>query len=421
MSLKKKYLSIKLYSPFRRTMNHFPLYGENSDKIRTTEIELEHCKDVIIKLKKQLYETKNELGLLKINKIILENEHYKTINHIKTFLRNSDEEIREKYKSLEQNYDYNQENDKFFERQESPEDNTKEINDIEENMILTRKTLKNRRKNKIKIQNFLKLDSLKQHINSLNEELMRKNNIITELQNDKKVRGYKELQKTLIKNCNEINEKLQEENFIIKNKYDTILHLLRNEQSDNRALKEKLRNYNQRFVIFKELSINKVNKLDQELKIAKEKERNLNIKIIGDQDKEKIENHNKVEEYNNMKRRLSQYENDLKKKEELIKKYKSDNFYLKEENKKLKIEKKVIESQSYKYGKENEEMKNKIKEMNKKIKDLENKIQKGEKVFFTDLDKNKINDKKNNEKKKEEKEEKEENNYNDNEFDEKKS
>ena len=336
-------------------------------------------------------------------------------------MRNSDEEIREKYKSLEQNYDYNQENDKFFERQESPEDNTKEINDIEENMILTRKTLKNRRKNKIKIQNFLKLDSLKQHINSLNEELMRKNNIITELQNDKKVRGYKELQKTLIKNCNEINEKLQEENFIIKNKYDTILHLLRNEQSDNRALKEKLRNYNQRFVIFKELSINKVNKLDQELKIAKEKERNLNIKIIGDQDKEKIENHNKVEEYNNMKRRLSQYENDIKKKEELIKKYKSDNFYLKEENKKLKIEKKVIESQSYKCIKENEEMKNKIKEMNKKIKDLENKIQKGEKVFFTDLDKNKINDKKNNEKKKEEKEEKEENNYNDNEFDEKKS
>ena len=32
------------------------------------------------------------------------------------------------------------------------------------------------------------------------------------------------------------------------------------------------------------------------MKIAKEKERNLNIKIIGEQDKEKIENHNKNEE-----------------------------------------------------------------------------------------------------------------------------
>ena len=185
MSLKKKYLSIKLSSPFRRTMNHFPLYGENSDKIRTTEIELEHCKDVIIKLRKQLCDTKNELGLLKINKIILQNEHYKTINHVKEFLRNSDEEIREKFRSLDHNNDYNQENENYFERQENPEDITKESNEIDENFILTKKTLKNRRRNKIKIQNYLKLDTLKQHINSLNEEIMKKNSIITEF-NEKK-------------------------------------------------------------------------------------------------------------------------------------------------------------------------------------------------------------------------------------------
>ena len=393
MSLKKKYLSIKLSSPFRRTMNHFPLYGENSDKIRTTEIELEHCKDVIIKLRKQLCDTKNELGLLKINKIILQNEHYKTINHVKEFLRNSDEEIREKFRSLDHNNDYNQENENYFERQENPEDITKESNEIDENFILTKKTLKNRRRNKIKIQNYLKLDTLKQHINSLNEEIMKKNSIITELQNNKKVRGYKELHKTLIKNCNQINEKLQEENLIIKNKYDTVLHLLRNEQSDNRALKEKLRHYNQRFGIFKELSINKVNKLDQELKIAKEKERNLNIKIIGEQDKEKIENYKNIEEYNSMKRRISQYETDMKKNEDLIKKCKSDNFNLKEENKKLKMEKKILENENHRFSKENEEMKNKIKEMNKKIKDLENKIHKGEKFFFTDIDKDKNNNK----------------------------
>ena len=49
--------------------------------------------------------------------------------------------------------------------------------------------------------------------------IMRKNNLITELQNNKKVRGYKELQKSLIKNCNQINEKLQEENYRIKNSF----------------------------------------------------------------------------------------------------------------------------------------------------------------------------------------------------------
>ena len=402
MSLKKRYLSIKLLSPFRRTVNHFPINSENSDKVKSQEIELEQCKDVILKLKKQLHESKNEVHLLKINKIILENEHFKTINNLKTFLKNSDPEMREKYKSIEQNFSYNPENEDLIEKQEKTEDNTKDNNVIEDNIVVSKKTMLNRRRNKIKIQNFLKLDTLRQHINSLNEELMRKNNLITELQNNKKVRGYKELQKSLIKNCNQINEKLQEENYRIKNKCDSLIYLLKNEQNENRALKEKLRRFNERFVIFKELSINKVKKLDEELNIAKEKERNLNIRIIGDQDKEKIENHNKTEEYNNMKNRIMQNEIDLKKNGEIIRKYKNENLNIREENKKLKKEKVVLEINNNRLIKENEEMKNKIKEMNKKINELENRIKKGEKIFFTDL--NKENNKQNKNKNKEENE-----------------
>jgi hypothetical protein len=407
MSLKKRYLSIKLLSPFRRTVNHFPINSENSDKVKSQEIELEQCKDVILKLKKQLHESKNEVHLLKINKIILENEHFKTINNLKTFLKNSDPEMREKYKSIEQNFSYNPENEDLIEKQEKTEDNTKDNNEIEDNIVVSKKTMLNRRRNKIKIQNFLKLDTLRQHINSLNEELMRKNNLITELQNNKKVRGYKELQKSLIKNCNQINEKLQEENYRIKNKCDSLIYLLKNEQNENRALKEKLRRFNERFVIFKELSINKVKKLDQELNIAKEKERNLNIRIIGDQDKEKIENHNKTEEYNNMKNKIMQNEIDLKKNGEIIRKYKNENLNIREENKKLKKEKVVLEINNNRLIKENEEMKNKIREMNKKMKDLEDKLKKGEKIFFTDL--NKENNKQNKNKNKN----KEENEFND--------
>ena len=404
MSLKKKYLSIKLFSPFRRTMNHFPINSDNSDRVKSQEIELEHCKDVIIKLKKQLYDSRNEVQLLKINKIILENEHYKTINNLKEFLKNSDPAEREKYKSIEQNYNYNSENDDYFDKPKNTEDNAKETNEIEENIVISRKTMLNRRKNKIKIQNYLKLDSLRQHINNLNEELMKKNNLITELKNNKKVRGYKELQKSLIKNCNQINEKLQEENIEIRNKCEELLNLLKAEQNENRALKEKLRHYNQRFVLFKELSINKVKQLDQELNIAKEKERNLNIKLIGDQDKEKIENHYKTEEYNNMKNKINQCEIDLKKNNELVKKYKMENLTLKEDNKKFKKEKGVLEIKNNKLTKENEEMKNKIKEMNKKINELENRIKKGEKIFFTDLEKINNNTNKKEKNKKEQKE-----------------
>ena len=415
MSLKKKYISLRLFSPFRKTMNNFPVHSQNFDRIKTQEIELEQCKDVIIKLKKQLSDTKNEVQLLKINKIILENEHYKTINNIKTFLKNSDPVYREQYKTIEQsnNNIYNNVNDELFGQAQNGEDNSKEMNEIDDNnMIIAKKTLLNRRKNKMKIQNFLKLDSLKMHINSLNEELIRKNNLITELQNNKKVRGYKELQKSLIKNCDQINERLQEENIELKSRIESLFHLLKNEQNANRALKEKMRNFNHRFSLFKELSINKVKKLDQELSIAKEKERNLAIKIIGDEDKEKIENHHKNAEYNNMKQKISKYESDMKKNEEMIKKYKNENLNQREEIRKLKKEKTNLENKNKQIMEENEEMKSKIKEMNKKIIELENKIKKGDKIYFTDIEKeikkSNLNNKKENDDKIEE------NNFDDN-------
>ena len=388
MSLKKKYISLKLFSPFRRTMNHFPIRSTNLDQIKTQEAELEQCKDVIIKLKKQLSDKKNEIHLLKINNIILENEHYKTINNIKTFLKKSDPAYKEKYKTIEQNKNNIYYTDELYDKNQNFEDNSKEVSEFNENnIVITKQTLLNRRKNKMKIQNLLKVDSLKQHINSLNEELIKKNNLITELQNNKKVRGYKELQKSLMKNCDLINENLQEENIELKSNIVSLYHLLDTEKNNNKLLKEKIRNYNQRFSLFKELSINKVKKLDQELSIAKEKERNLTIKIIGDEDKEKIENHHKNEEYNNMKQKISKYEIEEKKNSELIKKYKNENLNQKEEIKKLKNDNKNLENKNKTLIKENDEMKNKIKEMNKKINELENKIKKGEKIFFTDIEK----------------------------------
>ena len=413
MSLKKKYISLRLFSPFRKTMNNFPVHSQNFDRIKTQEIELEQCKDVIIKLKKQLSDTKNEVQLLKINKIILENEHYKTINNIKTFLKNSDPVYREQYKTIEQSNNNIYYTDELYDKNQNFDDNSKEVSEFNENnIVITKQTLLNRRKNKMKIQNLLKVDSLKQHINSLNEELIKKNNLITELQNNKKVRGYKELQKSLMKNCDLINENLQEENIELKSNIVSLYHLLDTEKNNNKLLKEKIRNYNQRFSLFKELSINKVKKLDQELSIAKEKERNLTIKIIGDEDKEKIENHHKNEEYNNMKQKISKYEIEEKKNSELIKKYKNENLNQKEEIKKLKNDNKNLENKNKTLIKENDEMKNKIKEMNKKINELENKIKKGEKIFFTDIEKD---IKKSNKQNKKEKNNKiEENDFDDN-------
>ena len=401
MSLKRKYLSLNLYSPFRRTLNYFPVHSQNFDKMKTREIELEQCKDEILKLKKQLADTKNEVQFLKINKIILENEHYKTINHIKVFLKNSDFETRQKYQTIQlknnliqDNSNNNSNNDK--KEQEKIEDN--DNNDIketnEEEIKISKRTALNRRKNKIKIQNLLKFDSLRQHISNLNEELIKKNNIITELQNNKKVKGYKELQKSLIKSCNEINEKLKEEKIDLKTQLNILNNLLKKEKNENRLLKEKISQFNQRFATFKELSINKVKKLDQELNIAKEKERNLIIKKIGDEDKEIIEAHYKKEEYNTMQRKINQYEIDIKKYDDLVKKYKMENLNLKENNKALKKENNFLDIQNKKIKLENENLNKKIKNLENKVKNIEGKYQ-GNKIFFTGIDKDKNKNNKN--------------------------
>ena len=160
----------------------------------------------------------------------------------------------------------------------------------------------------------------------------------------------------------------------------------------------------------KELSINKVKKLDEELKITKEKERNLAIKKIGEEDKEKIENHNKTNEYNNMKLKINKYEIDTKKSNDLIKKYKNENMCHRDEIKKLKKDKEILEIQNAQLMEKNEKMKDKINKLNKKINELESKIKKGEKIFCTEFDKSDSKNNKRNQDDKDDKDNKEDKN-----------
>ena len=137
--------------------------------------------------------------------------------------------------------------------------------------------------------------------------------------------------------------------------------------------------------------------------ISSEKERNLAIKKIGEEDKEKIENHNKTNEYNNMKLKINKYEIDTKKNNDLIKKYKNENMCHRDEIKKLKKDKEILEIQNAQLIEKNEKMKDKINKMNKKINELESKIKKGEKIFCTEFDKS---DSKNNKRNQDDKDDK---------------
>ena len=57
----------------------------------------------------------------------------------------------------------------------------------------------------------------------------------------------------------------------IKLQIDNVTNLIISERDDNQFLKNKLKEFKHRFAIFKEISLNKIKKLDNELNFAKEK------------------------------------------------------------------------------------------------------------------------------------------------------
>ena len=391
MSVEKNNIFGKTFSSFSTPSKYCRVYSKNYEKATALEFELDRSRDMIMKLKNDLSNKNKEIHLLKINKLTIEEEHYKTLKTLKEFLKKSDNLTKETYKTIEKKINENKNLDLGSQDRESEK---------EESFPSIKRRIKLQNKNKKKMKDFIKIDSLKQHIYNLNEELNKKNNIISELKNNKKATGYKELQNNFLSSCNEIKE-MRKENMEIKSQIEDVTNLLIMERDDNKNLKSKLQEYKKRFQVFKELSIQKVKKLDDELNIAKEKERSYNIKKNGEKSKEKYNDYIKSLEFKKMQKQINDYELDLKKNNDIIRKYKSNNFEKKKENKKLISDKNdlIFENQTLKQ--ENEVMKKTINNYKKKIKNYEKeeKMWKGkEKEMKNEIEKlqKKLNLKKNN-------------------------
>ena len=368
MSVDRKNLTS---TSFHKPALYSRVYSKNYEKANALEFELDRSKDIIMKLKNDIINKNKELNLLKINKNIIEEEHFKTVNTLKEFLKRSDNLSKEAYKTIERHINENQ---------NTEHGGIDSYQKNEENFPTIKKRMNTQNKNKNKIKDFIKIDSLRQHIYNLNEELSKKNNIITELKNNKKATGYKELQDNYLNSCNEINE-MKRQNIEIKSQIDKLVNLLIMEREDNKFLKDKLKQYKERYEAFKELSNNKVQQLNNELTISRENERNFVIRKIGEKNKERWEEHLKNLEYNEMKKKMNDYELNLKKNSFILKKYKTNNLMKNEENKKLQSIKDDLVVEKNELKKENEYMKTKISEFKKKMKNIEkekNKWQKKE-------------------------------------------
>lgn len=368
MSVDRKNLTS---TSFNKPALYSRVYSKNYEKANALEFELDRSKDIIMKLKNDIISKNKELNLLKINRNIIEEEHFKTVNTFKEFLKRSDNLSKEAYKTIERHINENQ---------NTEQGGIEPYKKNEENFPTIKKRMNTQNKNKNKIKDFIKIDSLRQHIYNLNEELSKKNNIITELKNNKKATGYKELQDNYLNSCNEISE-MKRQNIEIKSQIEKMTNLLIMERENTQFLKEKLKQYKERYEAFKELSNSKVKQLNNELTISRENERNFVIRKIGEKNKERWEEYLKNLEYNEMKKKMSDYELNLKKNSFMLKKYKTSNLMKNEENKKLQSIKDDLVVEKNELKKENENMKTKISEYKKKMKNIEkekNKWQKKE-------------------------------------------
>ena len=317
---------------------------------------------------------------MKKSRIYFIHEHQKIVRAVNELLNRSDQNTINTFKLLKNSM--NSEKNVIKNNLEKSNNSDNDIENITENNDQTTKSenfTKNinsfdnkkggvvniKKKDKEKLKNLLKIDSLKYHIYNLNSELSRKNDEISELKQNKRAGSYRKIRENLIKNFSDLKD-MQQMNCEIKSELENVNHLLSVEKDDNRYLKSKLQHFKTRFELFKELSINKVKNLDRQLEKAKEKEKNFNIfhRTFSGNDNNDIKSN---PEYIKIAKKLEEYESEAKKNNELINKYKKENKFKIKKNKKLKREKYNLVNNLSELQKENESLNQKIEEISKKL------------------------------------------------------
>lgn len=355
MSVDRKHFTGKTFTAFYKPK----LYSQNYQKAKALEFEVERSRDTIMKLKNELSNKKREIYLLKVNKNTIEDEHFKTLKTLKEFLKKSDNLTKETYKTIERKI---QTNNNF------EQENSKPYSEKDESYVNVKKKKSFKNKNKKKVKDNIKINSLRQYIFKLNEEINEKNGIISELKNNKKANEYKDLQNNFLSSCNEIKE-IKRENMAFKLQVDNIIDLLIMERNENKLLRNKIIHFEKKFKAYKETSINKVKKLGVEVNLAKEKELNL-LSTQNDKKKEKSDEQKDLE-MSEMKKKLDEYQILIQKDNDIIKRYKSTDFSNNMERKKLNNDKNDLLDQNDLLKKENEIMIKLIKEYELTIENFE--------------------------------------------------
>ena len=335
------------------------------EKVSMMEYKLEHDRETIIRLRTELASKNNEISMLKAIKNKKTEENHKTIRIIKSILKQCDKSTTSGIIAIENNL-------------ASPQiDNNKM--DIENNNVLPpiKEMLHFTPAHKQIMKDIVYTSKIKDTINDLNEELIKKDEKIKELKINKNLGKSYKLKNMLFNNFDELME-AKRKNEIMKIRVEDINHKIKIEKEDNINLKSKFKNLKNSYKLYKEKTMEKTKSLENML--SKFKNRATNCKIFHNNEKYNTEK-SLIEQNMEMEKIIENLEKENKEIKEMNENLEKENNEIKEKNESiindLQIKENLIEEEKNKANVIKELLKQKEeinKKLDEKIKYLEEKI-----------------------------------------------
>ena len=248
--------------------SHQGTYNKTKEKINMLEFELDRNRDIIIRLRAELANKNKEISLLKVNKNKKNEEYQKAMRVIEEILKQCDQSTTAGFNVIENslaNIELGN-NNSGTQKSKKYKSQLPQIGDMLHFSSQHKKIMKE----------MVFVSMLKNQISNLNEELVKKDEKITELKKNQNSTNFSKLQNNFIKNFNELTQ-VKKENEFMKTRIEDVHHMLLAEKEENFYLKSKLQDFQEKYKFFKDTTVKKTNALETMLEKMKTKQRDCKI------------------------------------------------------------------------------------------------------------------------------------------------
>ena len=244
-------------------------FNKAKEKVNMLEFELERTRDIVIRLRGELASKNKEISLLKVNKNKKSEEYQKMMRVIEEILKQCDQSTTAGFNAIENSISMTETNTNNYKSNNNSNNNMNKLPQIGDMLHFSNG-------HKRTMKEIVYVSMLKDQINSLNEEMLKKDEEISELKKNRNSTNFTKLQNNFIKNFNELTQ-VKKENEYMKTRIEDVAHLLMVEKEDNMHLKNRLSEFQGQFKDYKDLTIKKTNQLESQLLKAKNRERDCKI------------------------------------------------------------------------------------------------------------------------------------------------